>query len=130
MPTLDRCDRAYGSTLVVDLCFSEAEDEHERLVDGAEFGCVEASGGPAESLWVDDRCLFDEDACLLALEGDGWAEAGRPGACRGGRNEHGAEVEELVGLDDHGVAGAVLFVPAHVASSRQVEQFAADQFSR
>jgi hypothetical protein len=108
---------------------SETEEEHERLVDGAKFGCVEASSGPAESLWVDDRCLFDKDACLLVLEGDRWAEAGRPGACRGGRNEDGAEVEELVGLDDNGVAGAALFVPAHVASSRQVEQLAADHVS-
>ena len=39
-------------------------------------------------------------------------------------------LEELVGLDDNGVPGAALFVPAHVASSRQMEQLAPDHVSR
>src|SRR6266516_6757659 len=36
---------------------SEAEDEHERLIDGTEFARVEASRGFAETLRVDDRRL-------------------------------------------------------------------------
>jgi hypothetical protein len=107
----------------------ETEDEHERLVDGAELTCVEASSGPAESLWVDDRRLLDEDACLLALERDRRAEARRPGARRGGRDEDGAEVEELVALDDNRVTSPALFVPAHAARRRQVEELAADHVS-
>ena len=118
-----------GSTLSPTLR-SETEDEHERFIDGAEFGCVEASGRPAESLGIDDRCLFDEDACLLLLECDGRAEARRPGARRGGRDEDGAEVEELVGLDNNGVPGTALPVPADVARSRQMEHLAPDHVSR
>jgi hypothetical protein len=40
---------------------SEAEDERESLVDGAELSYFEASGRAAKSLWVDDRCLLSDD---------------------------------------------------------------------
>src|SRR4051794_2699615 len=108
---------------------SEAEDEHERLIDGTEFARVEAPGGFAETLRVDDRRLLNEDACLLASDGDRWAKTRRTGARGGRRDEHGAEVEELVGLDDHRVAGAALLVPAHASGRRQAEELAADHVS-
>ncbi len=108
---------------------SEAEDERERLVDGAELIYFKASGGAAESLWVDDGRLLDEDACRLPLKRDCRAEARRPGARRGRRDEDGAEVEELVGLDDNRVASPALFVPARAARRRQVEELAPDHVS-
>ena len=101
--------------------FLEAEDEHEGFIKGAQFGRVEASGRSTEALGVDDGGLLDKHTRLLPIERNGRADAGRPGACRGGRDEDGAEVEELVGLDDHGVAGAALFVPAGCARGRQPE---------
>jgi hypothetical protein len=108
---------------------SESEDQHERLVDRAELTCIEAPGGPTESLWVDDRRLLDQDACLLALERDRRAEARRPSARRGGRDEDGAEVEELVSLDDNRVTSSALFVAAAAARCRQVKELAADHVS-
>jgi hypothetical protein len=38
---------------------SEAQDEHEGFVDGAKLVRVEASGGTAESLRIDDGGLLD-----------------------------------------------------------------------
>jgi hypothetical protein len=108
---------------------SEPEDEREGLVDGAEFINFEASGGAAESLWVDDRRLLDEDACLFSLERDRRTEARRPGARRRRRNENGAKTEELVGLDDNRVTSPALFVPARATRRRQVEELAADHVS-
>jgi hypothetical protein len=108
---------------------SEAEDEREGLVDTAELVYFEASGRAAESLWVDDRRLLDEDACRLPLQCDGRTEARRPGARRGGRDKDGAEVEKLVGLDDNRVTRPALFVPARATRRRQVEELAADHVS-
>ena len=88
---------------LLDACLSaglEAEDEHQSLVDRAELVRIEAPGGPTESLGVEDRSLLDEDARLLTLKADLRPEARRPGACRGRRDENGAEVEEFVRLDD------------------------------
>ena len=62
---------------------SEAEDKHERFVDGAELVRVEAAGGTTKPLRIHDRRLR-----------------------RGRRDEHGTETAELIGLDDHCVASA------------------------
>jgi hypothetical protein len=108
----------------------EAEDEHERLVDGAELARVEPPGGAAESLGIDDRRLLDEDARLLTLQRDCRAEARGPSTSRGGRNEHRAHIEELVGLDDDGIASSALLSPARASRRRQAEDLAASHLSR
>ncbi|MDQ3876537.1 MAG: hypothetical protein M3322_13500 [Actinomycetota bacterium] len=49
-----------------------------RTSDGAQFAGVETAGRATESLRIDDRGLLDENARLLALEGDDRAKvAGR-----------------------------------------------------
>jgi hypothetical protein len=48
-------------------CSSEAEDEHEGLVDRAELVCVEAPDRSTQSLAIDDRRLLDKNTRLLAL---------------------------------------------------------------
>jgi len=114
----------------VGLVASETEDEYESLVDGTKLACLQAAGGEAEALRIDDRRLLDEDARLLSFESDGRAEARRPGAGRSGCNQNGAEVEELVGLDDDGIASPALLVPAPTARRRQAEDLTADHLSR
>lgn len=108
---------------------SDAEYEHECFVDGAELVRVKAPGGTAEPLRINDRRLLDEDAGLLAPEADRRTKARRPGSGRGGRDEDGAEIEELVGLDDHGVTSPALLVPARATRRREAEDLAADHFS-
>jgi hypothetical protein len=108
----------------------EAEDEHERLVNGAELARVEPPGGVAESLGIDDRRLLNEDARLLTLQRDRRAEARRPGTRRRGRNEQRAEIEELVGLNDDGIPSSALLAPARASRRRQAEDLAANHLSR
>src|SRR5437870_5796668 len=109
---------------------SEPEDEHERFVDGADLMRVESSGGPTESLWIDHGRLLDENARLLTHEGDRGPEARRAGTRRRRRDEDGAEVEELVGLNDDRVARAALLVVARASRRRETENVAADHVSR
>jgi hypothetical protein len=108
----------------------EAEDEHERLVNGAELARVEPPRGAAESLGIDDRCLLDEDARLLTIQRDRRTEARRPGTRRRGRNEQRAEIEKLVGLNDDGIPSSALLAPARASRRRQAEDLAANHLSR
>lgn len=93
------------------LRLSEAQDEHQGFVDGAKFIRVEAAGGSAESLGVDDGGLLDQDACLVALKCDGWAEARWSGACRGGETRTVLSSRNWSALDDDGEAGAACSCP-------------------
>jgi hypothetical protein len=51
--------KATGARGAARLRSSEAEDEHESFVDCAKLIRVEASGGSAESLRIDDGGLLD-----------------------------------------------------------------------
>jgi len=42
----------------------KAEDQRESLVYSLELARVEAPGGAAQALWVDERGLLDEDPGL------------------------------------------------------------------
>ena len=105
---------------------SEAENEHESLVDRAQLVRLEPPGCTAQSLRVDDRRLLNEDACFSALETDRRAEARRVGARRSWSDEHSAEAEELVSLNDDRVTCTALLVPAHAAVSGETEDLAPD----
>jgi hypothetical protein len=104
-----------GDELVPKLV-SQAEDEREGVIDRAQLASFEAPGGWAEPLRVDNARLLDEDARLTPVEDDRGAEARRQGGGGGWRDERCAEVEELVGLHDDGVALTALLVPARAAA--------------
>ena len=105
---------------------SESEDEQQGLVERAELTRVEAPGGATEALWIDDRRLLDENTRLLAIDRDRQPKARRAGARRRRRDEDRAEVEELIRLDDDGVASPALFVAARASRRGQAEDLAAD----
>jgi hypothetical protein len=108
----------------------ETEHEHQGLVDGAELVRVEAPGGTTEALGIDDGRLLDEDARLLTLEGDRGPKARWAGTRRRWRDEDGAQVQELISLDDDRVASPALFVAASGSRRRQTEDLAPDHLSR
>jgi hypothetical protein len=103
---------------------SEAKDQRERVVDCAQLTGLEAPGRSAEPLGVDHGGLLDKDPRLLPPEADRRSKASRPGARGSRRDKRRAEVEELVGLYNNGVAGAALLAPACTAGGRQSEDLA------
>ena len=105
------------------------EEERQGLVDRAELADVESPGRSAEELWIDDGRLLDEDARLVPVDGDLRPEAGGVSARRGWRDENGAEVEELVCLDDNGVPSASLLVPPRASGRREPEELAANHLA-
>lgn len=56
---------------------SQAEDQRERLVDGAQLAGVEAPRGSTEALRVDHGRLLDENVGLVPFQDNDWAEARR-----------------------------------------------------
>lgn len=107
----------------------DVEDDRECLVYGAQLAGVEPSGRATEPLRVDDGRLFDNDPCKTPVECDHRAKGRRASAGRGGRDERGREVQELVGLHYHRVAGAALLVLTGAFRGGQVEYLAADHRS-
>ena len=107
----------------------DAQDECERLVYRSQLACVEPPGGSTQSLRVDDGRLFDNDSRLAPVEGDRGPEARRAGTSRRGRDERCREIQELVGLHYHRVAGSTLLVPSGTSRRRQMEHLASDHFS-
>lgn len=107
----------------------DPEDKSERLVERSQFVCVEPSGGPPQTLRVDDRRLFDKNPCLAPVERDGRPEACGEGASRGGCDKRRREIQELIGLHDHRVPASTLLVPTGASWGRQVEHLATDHLS-
>jgi hypothetical protein len=103
---------------------SAAKDQRERVVDCAQLAGLEAPGRSAEPLGVDHGCLLDKDPRLLPAEADRRSKASRPGTRRSRRNKRRAEVEELVGLYNNGVAGAALLACACTTRGRQSQDLA------
>jgi hypothetical protein len=108
----------------------ETEDEHQGRVDGAKLVRVEAPGGATEALRIDDGRLLDKDPRFLPREGDCGPKARWAGIRRRGRDEDGAQVEELIGLDDDRIASPPLLVATSASRRWQPEDFPADHLSR
>jgi hypothetical protein len=104
----------------------QAEDQREGLVDSAQLARLQATGGIAEPLRIDDRRLLDEHPRLLAAESDSWSEARRKGTRRGRGDDHRAQPEKLVRLDNDGITGATLLTTATSAWRRQMKDLAAN----
>ncbi len=104
----------------------EAKDEAERVVDRADLTGIQSPSGPTESLRIYHGRLFGQYAGLGAVEFDDGPEAGGAGA-RGRRcHQDGTEAEQLIGLDDDGVASAALLATARRVGGGQAEDLAAD----
>jgi hypothetical protein len=108
---------------------SEAEDEHESLVHRAKLAGLEPPSRSAKALRIDDGRLLDEDACFLPCEGDRRTEARRARARRGRRDEHRAQVEKLVRLDDDRIVSAAVLMSASTTRGWQPKDLAADHFN-
>ena len=108
----------------------QAEDEHERLVNGSKLVRVKSSCGSTEPLGIDDGRLLDENARLLPRDRDRRSEARCTGTSRSRGHEHGAQAEELVGLHDDRVTGSLVCMPARVPGRRESERFSTDHVSR
>ena len=113
----------------VSLRTSETEDQAERLVDGSELAHTKASRRSAEALRVHHGRLLNENARLTSAKRDRRAEARRTGAFGCGRNEGGAQLEELVCLYDNCIAGAALLMAARAGARREAKDLAADHLS-
>ena len=109
---------------------SEAQNEYECFVDRAQLIRIEAPGRAAEAFGVDDSRLLDEHARFLSFQPDRGSEACRSRACRGGGDEDGREVEELVRLHDHGVARPALLVSSRFPRGWEPEDLPTDHLSR
>jgi hypothetical protein len=103
----------------------EREHQHERVVDSAEFACVQAAGRSAETLRVDDCRLLDEHSRLAVLEMYGRAKGRWPCTGRCWCNQHRAEIEKLVCLDNDRVARPTLLMPSDSTRSGKTEDLAA-----
>ena len=64
----------------------------------------------AKSAGVDCSDLFNEHPGCVAEQIDLWAERGGPCSRGRGRDEYNRSRQQLVGLDDHSVATAVLLM--------------------
>src|SRR4051812_22653967 len=73
----------------------------------------------AEPFGTDGGHLLDEDPRSFAAELDERAKGPRRRRTRCRRDEHGAQCEQFVGLNDHGEAGAALLTTTSVARDPQ-----------
>ena len=92
------------------MCLPQPEDGHQGLVDAP----LLVRGHPAyqvtEPPSVHGSDLLNQDAGGLAEQLDLGAERGRSCAARCRRDQHHRTWQELIGLDDHSIASAVLLV--------------------
>jgi hypothetical protein len=108
----------------------ETQDERERFIDSAQLIWIEASRRASQALGIHDSALLDKDARVSAFEGDCRPKARRLRTRRGRRNEHGAQRQELVGLNDDRVARASLLPTARPSRRRQAKYLAAHHLSQ
>jgi len=64
MRSRNTCCRGLDGRPLSCLARPKAEDQRESLVYSLELARVEAPGGAAQALWVDERGLLDEDPGL------------------------------------------------------------------
>ncbi len=84
----------------------------------------------SQALGIHDSSLLDKDARVSAVRGDPRTEARRSRTRRGRRDEDGAQRQELVGLNDDGVARASLLPAPRPSRRRQAEYLATHHLSR
>jgi hypothetical protein len=116
--------------LLAELGASEPRGEHQGIVHGPELVRVEAPCGATKTLRIDHGRLLDEDTRFPTLDGDCGPKARWAGARRYRRDEDGAQVEELISLDDDRIASPALLVAANASRRRQTEDLAPDHLSR
>lgn len=90
----------------------QLEHQQQSVLHGAQFLACQASGQLTECACVDGSDHLTEDLCWLVVDRDFWVEAGCEGGARRRADDHGGEGEQIVGLDDHRVASALLNVAA------------------
>ena len=92
----------------------EREHQSEGLIDGIDLGGVESARRMTQALGVDHRRLFDEHPGSRAEDVDRRSKRGRSRARRCWRDEHGAEPQVVVRLDDDRVSRALLLPASRV----------------
>ena len=104
----------------------QPRQDAQGFVDGPHRAWIEAAGRGSEAPRINGCRLLDEDAGRLAEHVDRGPEARRSRARRGRRDEHRAELEQLVGLQDDGEPRSTLLVTLRPGGRRQAEHLAAD----
>lgn len=97
---------------------SEAQGQGKGFVHGPKLIGVQTAGGAPEALRVYNGALLDEDSRLVAIKLNRRSERSRPSTGRGGRNERRAQGHELVSLNHHCVASALLLTPTGATRRR------------
>ena len=100
---------------------AKAENERERVVNGALLGGRKASGTFTEPLDVDGPELLDQHARSLAFEIDRGTKRGRGGAAGRGSDDCRGKREQLVRLHDHRIASAGLLAPTARRKTHSVD---------
>lgn len=109
---------------------SEAQHQGKGIVYSPKLVSIEASGGMSQALWIDNDSLLDQNAGLITVQADGWAERGWTRTGRGRRHEGRAQCHELFGLNDDGIPGTSLLPSACAAWGGQPKDLSANQVSR
>jgi hypothetical protein len=89
---------------------AKTENGEESFVDTPLLLGADMTDEVAKSAGVDCADLLDEHSGCLAEQIDLWAERGGPCTRGCGREEYHRSRQQLVGLDDHCVATAVLLM--------------------
>ncbi len=99
-------DRAFGSV--------KFERESKCVVDRSEFFETDSPYEVAESFRCNCRSLFDKNLCFFVVDCDGGTKGSRRSRSRRWGNEQGRQ-HQIVGLDDHGESGALLFPTSSIS---------------
>ncbi len=115
------CALGWGSLSGASSWSVEAEHGHECVVDGPHFVGRQVSNSVAEASSINRTELLDEHPCGGVGNRDFWSKRRRSGAARCGSDDHDRARQELVGLHDDAVAGAMLFVANALGQSESVD---------
>ena len=99
----------------------EAEDSDDRVVDCPQFFGAETTDPAPETLHVDGAELFDQHSRGIAGDVHHRANRCRPGTSRRRRDQYHRARQQRVGLHDHAVALALLFVPEPLGDLESVD---------
>jgi hypothetical protein len=91
---------------------AKGEDQFEGLVHVPHLARTQSTRMLVEALQVEGAKLLHHHPGALFRNLDLGPKARRQHTARCGRDEDGREPEQLVGLDDDGVAGTALLMPA------------------
>ena len=105
---------------------SETENERQCLIDSQQLAGFEPPRRWTEALRIDHCGLLDQDAGVRSVDVDHGTDCRGAGARRGWSDDGCAQVQKLVGLDDHRVTRSALLSAAGGASCREPEYLAPD----